>query len=144
MGILVCTLLLSSKMVGAEESKEHLKNISKAVSAQLLRLKQKKMNAKSEVPISTNKVSADGEEKNSETKKNPSLPIKEKASQIPPKLAPDKSVNQPEKEGKNLQKDGKIKKKSPELKPKKASQTNLQKNDLLRQQIQNIVNTESK
>lgn len=142
MGILVCTLLLSSKMVGAEEDTEHLKDISKAVSAQLLRLKQKKINAKPEVPTSSNKVSANSKQKNPETKKNPP-PTKEKASKIPPQLASDKSASQSEKEDESLQKDGKIIKKSLELKPKKTSQTNLQKNDLLRQQIQNIVNTKS-
>lgn len=39
---LMSTVLVSNNAMSAEESSEHLKNISKAVSAQLLRMKQKK------------------------------------------------------------------------------------------------------
>ncbi len=149
-GILMSILLLPNQALGAEESTKRLKDISKAVSAQLLRLKQKKMSTKPEVPAikeaadanssaSTNKVSADSQEKNSETKKNSPFPIKEEASKTPP----DKSVSQSEKASDSLQKDGKVIKNSLELKPNKPSQTNLQKNDLLRQQIKNIVNVTS-
>lgn len=145
MGILMCTLFFSSKMVTAEESAERLKDINKAVSAQLLRLKQKKMEAKLDTEtskkkkgedyklLSKNKTSSnDLQKKKLEVNKTAQQPV-EDASKTPSILPTSKSLTPS---------NNKIIKKSVKLKTNKNPQTNLQKNDLLRQKIQSIVNTE--
>jgi hypothetical protein len=146
-GILICTLLLSTKVIEAAESAPRLNDISKAVSAQLLRMKKKKMVTKpdttQETKTSSKLPSKDKNTVNNLQKKDSEALAKntqpqgalEKPSKASPSINSHATV---EEKDKTLQQD---EKKTGKLEAKKIPPTNLQKNDLLRQQIQNIVNT---
>lgn len=148
-GILICTLLLSTKMTAAEESAARLNDISKAVSAQLLRMKKKqstiKAGTKKETKGNSPLPSNDKNTANNLQKKDTKAVVKtiqpQKALEKPPKASPPINSATVEKKVKALQQDEKTMKKTVKLEIKKIPPTNLQKNDLLRQQIQNIVNT---
>lgn len=150
MGILICTLLLSTKMTVAEESTVRLNDISKAVSAQLLRMKKEKMLMKPEttqktkdnakLPSEDKNIANNLQKKDSKAivKKIQSQEVLEKPSKTSPPINAHTTI---EKKDKALQQGEKITKKTAKPEAKKIPPTNLQKNDLLRQQIQNIVNT---
>lgn len=154
MGILICTLLLSGNVIGAEESTERLKTISKAVSAQLLRMKEKKRVTKSDDAKQQSQGDDSKSLSNAKITDPPALPTKspkvEKDDQQSTENVVNKgtavtlsgeSLEMAKKKDETLQQSEKIVNKSVKLDVKKVPQTNLQKNDLLRQQIQNIVNT---
>lgn len=144
-GILICTLLLSTKMTVAEENAARLNDISKAVSAQLLRMKKKqsavKAETKQETKGNSQLPSNDKNMANNLQKKDSKALVKNIQPQKPPKASLPINSATVEKKVKTLQQDEKIIKKTVKLEIKKIPPTNLQKNDLLRQQIQNIVNT---
>jgi hypothetical protein len=118
-GVLISGVLVSSNAMCAEESSEHLKNVSKAVSAQLLRMKLKKEEDKKlKASAASFKVNA-GEKTQQQTKKADAKPdtvlVTEKKQAL-------KQVVKNKKDS------------------KKPAVSNQQKNDNLRFEIQNIVN----
>jgi hypothetical protein len=144
-GILICTLLFCSKVIWAEESGERLKDISKAVSNQLLRMKQEEAGAKPKVVIEGAKGKPELLEK-VEQEQIPQQPVKEVELKgvNEADLSAEKTIlsisKQLEKESKVLAEDKDASTvKSVEV--KEASETNLQLNNMLRQQIENIVDT---
>ncbi len=149
--ILVCSFLFFSNITRAEESTERLKDISKAVRAQLLRMKQKEVSVKPKVTQELEEENA----KPSSPPKTTTTDIQKKIEKVvekktkeaevtPSELSLQASSKQLEKKAEIAKEDNKVAKKTAKLETKEPPQTNLQKNDLLRQQIQNIVNTSSK
>jgi len=147
-GILICTLFFCSKVTWAEESSERLKDISKAVSNQLLRMKQdkagtspigeaKKIPEKSELEqlkeLELKQTSEQSTKKTEPLVANEALLSEDK---VPPSTS--KSL---EKESKVLVENKEATTKSVELEVKQVPATNLQLNNMLRQQIENIVDT---
>jgi hypothetical protein len=132
-GVLIFLLLVANQVTGAKEDSDHLRNISKAVSAQLLRMKQQKKSGQeksvqqqiAEPSIARDALSQDTK-KVSVATISPSL-TSEKTTAI---LSDNKQ--QP------LKKKELEQKKS--VKPKKKHLSNQQKNDHLRLRIQDIVN----
>jgi phosphate starvation-inducible protein PhoH len=121
---LMSTVLVSNNAMSAEESSEHLKNISKAVSAQLLRMKQKKT-----VEGEKRKAS----EASFKVKTSEGVVTPQQAKKIDAK--PD-VVLSAEKQQQALKQASKNKQIS-----RKNKVSNQQKNDHLRLRIQDIVNS---
>ena len=132
-GFLLAVLVLTGKASWAEEeNREHKKNISKAVSAQLLRMKLKKMNktkANKESKISSENVDLKVEDAKPVATQGKSEPVAEKKSVSTVKEAVKKSEKAQEKQAGA---GAGVKEKRP---------SSQQKNDNLRLRLQDLVNS---
>lgn len=130
-GFLLAVLVFTGKASWAEEeNREHKKNISKAVSAQLLRMKLKKMNktkANKESKISSKNVGLKVEDAKPVATQGKSEPVAEKKSVSTVKEAVKKSEKAQEKQA-----GAGVKEKRP---------SSQQKNDNLRLRLQDLVNS---
>ncbi|MCK5917441.1 MAG: hypothetical protein KAG34_03400 [Cocleimonas sp.] len=137
---LFVTLLLSGKVAWAGESNEHKKNISNAVSAQLLRMKLKKMgkikaNKKEKSLAKTSKLKAKNSKPDEEVQQNKTK------STVNANIAIDTKPLAPviKKEAIKIKQDTERQKK--QLKADKKPLTSQNKNDNLRLKLQDLVNS---
>ncbi len=141
-GFLLAVLLLSGKAAWAEEkSSEHQKNISKAVSAQLLRIKLKKMGKiKTDKKVDKDsKLSPETSDVKAEDKK-PDTANQQPVNTIKSDVGKKPLVPAVKKETKKSEENQKKSVKTEEGKSKKPLSSQ-QKNDSLRLKLQDLINS---